>query len=391
MDRINQDRVSRIVPEEYLLNDVGIEKAISEGDIFIQDDLTEDQFQPATLDMRIGKVKVYDKEAIAKNVESWNNRDAKKFDDQPSDEFAKTYDDKKDILIELPPNSFAEVYFHEKIHWNNSIYYVKTDLRSTRGRSSIRLYNNEITKDSDMKYITVRNNNPNIIGLYGNDKFAQLFFHTFKKENSHDGYVVTDEKEAKEIAHDICDGPFKMIGPYIVFTVGDHVMKFKKNIGVIDTRRNYKDEELYDLFKTTKNIPLNFGDAIIAQVMPRLNLPKNVAISLLHNTPYYQNSGLFGPDGSVLSLEHHTANAGWVDPGYSGFVTAHPLEIHPYGQKSKLLHSSYIKSHNIISVKKGDSLVLGKIIKYYYDCKKGYGSKELKSHYQNSIGVGSRS
>jgi len=63
-------------------------------------------------------------------------------------------------------------------------------------------------------------------------------------------------------------------------------------------------------------------------------------------------------------------SAGWVDPGYSGHITAHPIRY----KIPRLL-------------KKGDTFAYGVLYYYPKGVRRKYGEKSLDSHYQNSHGV----
>jgi len=62
------------VERRLLLHGGGIRKAIQAGDIVIDPEVDENQLQPATLDVRIGMVRVYDQDAMAKTAEVQNRR-----------------------------------------------------------------------------------------------------------------------------------------------------------------------------------------------------------------------------------------------------------------------------------------------------------------------------
>lgn len=366
--------ISLIHPAHKLLNDAGIERAIKNGLISVNPRPTSDQVQPATLDLMVGKVKLYDEDVMKKTVLHFSKCFSNDLDAEPTDEFAKIFEDKKDIPIDLPSNSFVEIYLHENVQFSPENYDVEVDLRSSRGKLGFSLQDMFIHKEKDGFYIAVWNKNPNPIRLYGQDKFAQLFFYPKNDKIENNGYVVTNPGEAKDLASMVCKDKVEVLGSYLVFTLGSHILKFRKGLGVIDTREKYSDDFLYDKISTDKPVDILPGEAVITQLNPRLDLPSDVGIKILHKIPFAQTSGSFKPNLNHILLEDHAANAGWVDPGYSGNVTAHPL----YRKWS-------------VRVKKGDNIVFGVFYRYTSNTKRAYGSKGLDSHYQNSDGVGVRS
>jgi len=231
-----------------------------------------------------------------------------------------------------------------------------------------------VKESEEGKYVSLINNNPNPIVLYGQSKFGQLFFYPYDIEKS-DGYIVTDPEEAALIASNICVGDFEMYGPYVLLTVGDKVMKFKKNIGPIDTVKKRAKEEMYDTYGTLDGVILSPRESVICQLYPQLKLPSEIGLQILHYVPaVHSGFGGVGPDPNMLLIDNHSVNAGWVDPGYEGFVTAHPI-------RRKFRDRLY----------KGKPIALGLIYKYDQGVEVPYGSEVLGSHYQGSKGSVSRS
>ena len=208
----------------------------------------------------------------------------------------------------------------------------------------------------------------------GSLSLGNCFFYPHEREKS-DGYIVTDPQEAARIASTICKGNYEMYGPYVLLTVGDKVMRFKKNIGAIDTVKKRAKDEVYDTFDTESSVMLSPGESVISQLHPQLELPADVGLQILHHVPaVHHGIGMIGPDPSLLQIDNHSANAGWVDPGYEGFVTAHPI-------RRKFRDLLY----------KGKPIALGLIYKYDFPVEVPYGSEILGSHYQGSKGSVSRS
>ncbi len=363
-------RISTLVPKLLLLNDNGIEEALKNGSIKVDGKLDADQIQPASLDIRIGRVKLYDHEAMKLTAQHFNQQ--AKFDAEPTDGFAKVTEDAEGNHVDIPTASFVEIFFHESISYDHNKYFTTVDLRSSRGRMGLSLASRLVESSVEGSYVRLWNFNPNTIRLYSNDKFVQLFFHPRSYKVPTDGYVVTDLDEVDSIAKKL--GEIKTYGPYLVFNLGEHLLKFKKDIGVIDTNKKYHDDELYQRYDTSKKVSILPGEAVIAQLAPRLNLPADIGIQLLHKIPYAQNPGFLTPDPSMAFVEGCVVNAGWVDPGYNGNVTAHPL-----------------RRKFPANLANGDAIALGLIYRYTRPVKRPYGSSALKSHYQNSTGDGAKS
>jgi deoxycytidine triphosphate deaminase len=360
---INFDIGLSWLERKLLLHDKGIREAIDRGLIRITPNITPDQIQPGSLDVRIGKVRVYDKESMKLGAMRLNNQAN---DEEPTTEFSKIYPDIKDIKITIPPKSFVEIFFHEKIFYNND-YSIIADLRSSRGRFGLCLADRMVHSENGEQYLRLWNNNPNPIRLYGHDKFAQIFFHTKNEKALHNGYTVINPSELNDLVKEITDRDNITIGPYMMFFVGDNILKFKKKIGVIDTKNIISDEELYDFFDAKKEVKIMPEEASIIQLEPRIKLPANIGLRLLHDIPYALSSGLESQLYlACLISQAHRANAGWVDPGFEGRLTGHPnIRACP------------------IRLKKGDFFALGEINKYFTNVDNPYGSESLNSHYDS--------
>jgi len=381
--------MANFVSQTYL-KDTGIRKAIESGLVKINN-LTEDQFRPATLDLKIRDVRVYDQEVMFKTAEHHNksmmhideaiaeipeNHEHLKKDSlknflmrfsDPTTEFAKYYPAEKDIPIDIPPGAFFEVFVD--IEYDPRLIHLTTDLRSSRARFNFKLNSTIPIFEQGRFYIPIWNNNPNTIRLYGDERFTQLFFQPMKEEG--EGYIVTNPDEAFGIASKICKSKFEMLRSYIIFNMGAEAYKFKENTGLIDTRNKPGNEELYNI--CTPPFTINPGESIIAKLEPELELPDDVGIQILHDIPFLQQQGLTKPDSKQFFIDHHVCNGGWVDPGYKGKVTAHPYQ---YKLSRKLIQ--------------GKPLALGRIIKYKEPVETSYNSDKLDSHYQGSDGTPSR-
>jgi deoxycytidine triphosphate deaminase len=364
---INMNRVARYHPFQgmQVLNDKGIRKALEKGSIRIKPQLRQEQFQPNTLDVRIGKVLLYEPKGIIIPGES----DISVIIDPDDIKPTKVFPDKADKPIVIPPYNFAEIYFHENIEFDPDKYYLDIELRSSRGRNGLRLINGNIERDEngDM-FVGVNNLNVNSVRLYGRDRFAQLFFMGNSQDIEADGHVVQNENEARELCDLISDEKLDLHGIFVKLKVGDRILKYKKR-GTIDSRKKYRESSLFEIYNN-EDVKINVGDVVIVQLAPELHLPDNIGLRLLNTIPYTQKTNLIGPDTSMLFLEHQSVNAGWVDSGYEGFVTAHPRVTKFDGM-----------------LKRGDDVCFGLLYKYKNSVNTKYGSSKLKSNYQGSSNI----
>lgn len=314
-------------PSKGILSDKGIRREIGNGNIQISD-FEDKQIQPSSLDLRIGKVHY-----------------------EPSDKASVIFEDIEDCPINLPPKSSAQIFFHEKIYSN---FPIRIDLRSSRGRLGLEILS------WDKESVSVFNHNPNTIRLYGRTPFAQMFFTPF---NDLDGGVVYNQKEAQRIGKAL---GIPTLGPYALFSLGEHAFRFK-HTGLTDTK-NLKEEDCDKLSTNKLTIPLN--ETTICQLAPRIDLPSDIGIQILHHIPFMQDSGNIHPDPTHLLMERQVCNAGWVDPGYKGNLTAHIRRTKTPGEYTK-----------------GQHLALGVFFKYHQPVERPYGNKDLKNHYYESTGT----
>jgi deoxycytidine triphosphate deaminase len=321
--------VNASFPSPGILSDGGIRREIRNGNIRISE-FEDSQIQPSSLDLRIGKVKIL-------------SRDEREFPDEQG------------IPIDLPSKSISEIYFHENIFTN---FPKRLDLRSSRGRLGLEIIANN--KDS----ILVVNNNPNTIRLYGRTPFAQMIFHSYIDI---DGYVVNGQEEAERIGKAL---GIPTLGPYALFQLGEHAYRFK-HVGTIDTKKPCEDN--YEKLSTA-NLKVPINETFVCQLAPRIDLPADIGIQVLHKIPFLQESGHIKPNPAHFLVEGSVCNAGWVDPGYKGNITAHIRRLKLPG-----------------TYQKGDDLALGVFFKYYQPVERPYGHQDTNNHYSGSAGSTSRS
>ena len=352
-------------PGMPFLNDKGIVECIERG--LIKVDLYENQIQPATLDIRVGRVELYDKESMGQTILEYNSRKSRDADLGPTDEFAKIFPE-SEAPIRIPSQSYLELFIGDDFWYDKPQLFPFADLRSSRGRLHLDIQQH-IVHGEHGPFISLRNENPNDIVLYGKTPFAQLFFSPLRGAIKSNGYVVARPDEARSIANTLSDD-LETSGPVVVFRLGEKALRFKK-IGVIDTRHKYKDDELYETLDTSLGLIQSPVEPLIFSLEPRLKMPADVGIPLLWN--YYamplRTKG-FVPSASIF--DSIQSCAGWIDPGYEGFVTAHPRRL--------LTSKSYHR---------GDIAAFGFLIRYTDPCGRVYGN--CGNHYQGSNGAGFRS
>ena len=362
--------------EDRILSEKGIKEAIAEGKIKIDPSPDEEQFQPSSLDVKVGSARIFDDEVRWRYYEDCKRRetgdprhDMLIREEGIPDSYGKFVPDERDALLRLTHSSVTDIFFHEKITFNPEEYWMSVDLRSSRGRLGLSPRLEIPVRQEDGRYcLEVRSYNPNPLLLYGHSKFAQVFFHPKKSEG--DGYLVNDPREALKIAKKVCEGPFTMDGFFLVLDLGDWIWRCLPGSGEIDTKEN--TNTYYEQIPTHWPLEITNKDSTIAPLVPSVNLPEDIGIRLFHEKHYHasHNERYFFPYDERFDL-----NAGWGDPGYHGNLTAHPRTIH------------YPRI-----------LVRGRPVCYaaFYRYKKNrvgkvYGSETTNSHYQHSEGSISRS
>jgi deoxycytidine triphosphate deaminase len=342
------------VPKLRLLHDAGLREAIKKGHIRITPMPQDDQFQPASLDVRIGRVRVYE------------SAQPTELNPHPKGKLLKTYEGKEGERIIVPEHGVAEIFFHENIEYDDVdiVGYPRYELtfepRSSRGRLHLEP-ERAIREEEGKRYVSLRNESKNDVVLYGQKPFAQVFFHPRTGEKDSDGAVVTDPVEAKDLAGKVLEGEFEMDGVAIQFKPQRSALKLKA-VGTIDTQQKYDEAELYDRVDLPQ--PMNPDDRYVVTLTPEVNLPPDVGIRLLPGSPF---------DLGLSKVDRRSVSAGWADPGYRGALTAHP-----------------IRRRENTTLDPDKPIAYGVLYKYKTPVSRPYGSKALKSRYQGSKGSGSR-
>ena len=365
---------------DNILSDKGIEQALDKHLIKINKNIKDDQLQPASLDVRIGSVRLWDDEAkreenkyFEKQIEKGN------FDAEPGIKFCKHIEYKNGKAFDVPPNAHIEIRILEDIKFDCENIFAFYDLKSSRGRMSFLNYTVPmLDKDEGGYYISLLNKNHNPIRLYCGDKFAQLFFSLNNKDlinKFYHGRLVRNEKEFEEVKNFIKIQPKPMFKDgFLILRIGEKLLKFKRNIEILDTKKQYSNKELYQEIKLNKDYTQKVGEAVIISSRERIELSNKIGLQLHHHFPIHQKSGCTKPDLEFSLIQNNVLNAGWVDPGYCGNVTAHP-----YLYKFPL------------PVRKKELLAFASVYFFPDGTKRGYGSKELGSRYQGSDGTGFKS
>ena len=352
-----------------VLHDAGLKRAMADGKIRVRPEPDDSQIQPASLDIKLGKARVYDARAMARTGTLAAELFAEDIDAEIPTKFAIGYPDEKGLPITIPPGAFVEAFSHNKILFSPDDYEISFDLRSSRGRIHL---SPEIIPgvERNRHYVSFRNESNKTVILYGHDPFAQAFFHPRSADES-SGFIVQDEAMAAKLAGESFQGMPEMFGAYVVFRCGEKALRLRDIVSVIDTRKKYKECELYE----EVSLPFNRStgarprDALVVQLEPVMRLPPNVGLRILHSPPYLQ-----GVSHSTFLLDEQSANAGWIDPGYEGKATAHIMtRIRPP------------------TLQTGMPLAFGVFYYYTTPVDKPYGSEGLNSHYQKSEGAGVRS
>ena len=134
-----------------------------------------------------------------------------------------------------------------------------------------------------------------------------------------DGKIIFDPEEVRAVAKD-CG--VESVGPYLKLNSGNKVLKYK-NIGEIDTRKKYSDEELFEKY----DLPYSLGACkqVIMQSKEVIKVPDDVGVRLLRRLPLSQKHFMTGPDPGAFYPLSCVVNSGWVDSGYKGKITMQPF------------------------------------------------------------------
>lgn len=145
---------------------------------------------------------------------------------------------------------------------------------------------------------------------------------------------------------------------HLVFTSSDTAHSFKKDFGVIDTRKKYSNDDLYDMIDLSRPYHILEDDLLVVKLKEQLKLSDHVGILLELSQSLNKNH-----------IYNHKIGAGWVDPGYEGQVTIHDWS-------------------SIINILKEDDVVMtGTVIYFPEPVGNSYGSGGLGSHYDKNYGI----
>lgn len=353
-----------------LLNDNGIREAVEQGRIRTKQELEDTQFQPNTLDVRVGEVKVYTQQGLAHRFLADGPMRCTDSDLVEPDIIVP---DEKDIPIILPPGCTAEIYIHDEVEASFDDYFIYPDLRSGRGRNGLALYNHLINRDREGRpFLSVMNHNPNPVKLYGRDRFAQLFFYLQRDDLPYDGHVVANAEEALHEARRISED-VEMHGVYVQFKMGSRMKRYKRSIPEIDTRRKYNDDEIFETIDGAV-FQIFPAEVVLLDLQPEISIPNDLGLHLLPSVPYASPVANVStrPELTMpLAMDSHVCNAGWIDSGYPGNgssgITAHPR---------RFVSPTVILKDQIVAY--------GIIMKYHNPVQRSYGSSDLNSTFSNA-------
>lgn len=345
----------------------------------------EKQFQPASLDWRIGAVEIFNEDTIDKNQLEYFSLLSKLYNaDISSEEFVNSIDDfvdscerdirllDKDESFIIEPGQQAMIYSLEQFEIPNWLS-MSSELRSSNGRRGLSPVDGLIQNLSydGRVQMSVVNKNPNPLRFYGGDRFAQLFFgveNDFSYVSSNTG-IVKDMHNSQIMdedgIYDLINQGLLEVSPDIViknnqlvFTSSDTAFSFKNNFGVIDTREKYSNDDLYDVVDISEPYKIFGNDLFVVKLKEQLKLSNQVGILLELSQSLNKNQ-----------LCNHMVGAGWVDPGYDGQVTIHDW------------------SNHINMLKEDDVVMTGTVIYFPKPVGNSYGSLSLESHYNKKVSI----
>ncbi len=403
-----------------MLTDNQIRRLIQDDVVNITPSPEENQFQPASLDWRIGAVEIFDNKTISSNVLKNNihnkaflkNLKGKKWLDfiESQHIFADNCDKNirplnKDESFIIEPGQQADIYSFEQFKIPEGLFLL-SELRSSNGRrglSPVDGYTQNLLYEGRVK-MSVVNKNPNSLKFYRGDRFAQLFFEVTDKfryipmnsltgiddysllnryNTSFDSVAITSEDipsaqlMGKEGINDLISKGLLEVSPevkihnnQIVFTCSDTASSFKKNFGIIDTYEDYDDNVLYDKIDLSRGHMLKGDDLLVVKLEQYLKLSNHVGILLKLSHPlndnYQHKDEAHSYSVNDNYLFNHKVGAGWIDPGYEGQVTMHDWT-------------------NLINLlREGDVVMTGTVYYFPEPVGNSYGSGKLGSHYVNN-------
>lgn len=374
-----------IIPK-YPLHDRGIQRLIKEEKLKITPFPAEEQFQPATLDVRVGDVAVYDDEVRRAAASALNEQhehilrtagnDMRKayaaIVDLEPECSPKRYAAGNDALI--PSGALAEITLEERIFLDDR-YYVEPELRSSRGRAHFEIQRFEYLGDGAYR-LSVTNPNPNAIIVPGSSKFAQLFVNAKEPSTPHDGKILSDPYAITKALPDLADKQLVTSEGHLIFRLGKQALRFNTFGAALHLDTLPAKDELYTTIDLTKGYVQQPGEALVVQLEPGIKLPAHIGVLLMKRMPFAQPQGRTNPFYDRQMTDRTQIKAGWIDPGFPALdkaattVTAHPYRA---GLPSLL--------------KTGQPFAVGLVYQYNTPVNHPYGSERLNSHYSGTKGL----
>ena len=376
---LDMERLSYTVPRLKYLHDAGMHEAIRRGGIVVSP-LRDAAVQPASLDVSVGTVRIYDAASHDRLLTAQKRHLFSLGDDLLLARYATRLPLVGGDAITLPQKTYIEIFLDERVSWDDS-FDVQVTLRSSRARLGLRLENARLMQGDTLQgeeqpgedgwYVGLRNFNVNPIVLHRGTPFAQLFFRPRTQAwDTYAGNVVTDPEAVARIAETLSPN-LETHGPYVLFRAGERSWTYRRS-GAIDTAGKTPADAIEEHDKEPAT--LGMFESGIVTLDPEIRVPANIGIRLLSTLPYAQTPFLTRPDATLAGLESMVVNGEWVDPGYNGHVTAHPV---PYNSPRTIIP--------------GMPFCVGLLIEYPSAAQRAYGDSALGSHYQGSKGDVARS
>ena len=372
--------------ETYPLHDGGLQRLLQEQKLSLDPFPKPGQFQPATLDVRVGSAEVYDAVTIDKaqrELEAKRNALIKKANgdmrkiyfeltELESTDAPIRYDAGSDLLI--PHLASANITLEETIKLDYD-YHLEAELRSSRGRAHFELKQcNDL--GSGRYQLSIHNPNPNDLIIPATSKFAQLFIYANKKETPHDGRTLNDPDEVAALFPGFAKQNLITPEGYLVFKVGQEALRFNTFREPLHLDHMPPKEELYTTINLEKGYVHRPGEALVVQLDPAIKLPADVGVLLKENIPIANPRNLTGPFFNPYVTDSIKVKAGWIDPGFPALDKG-PATVTGHAYNRSIPHL----------LQTGMIFAFGIVYKYDTPVNNPYGSEHLGSHYSNVKGL----
>ncbi len=357
--------------DRYVLSDRGIKQAIKEGLLKFDPVLTDEQIQPASVDLFFEKLGDY---------EEIGHISLNKI---------------------LKADTLSKGYVHDVIT-TQSVYIEPSIISAVELRSSLRRLGCYVyiptllggfglgTMDDGFKAgIEVVNPSSIDIKLHKGDKIAQVMF-TYdapsKEEmENEDVFFIKDKEEYKKFLEldrgymiKSTERARKLANKgYFSVSTGENFIKGFLKVHASKEAFVFK-EDLEVEFGNTKNLEsllepvslpykLKPKEHLVVNTRENLDLSDKIGIQF-YNVPLPVNSKEFFSNRFSYDKDLRRISDGWVDPGYKGAFSRQPKTYYDKG----------------FTIKEGDVLGYGLLVYFPNGVERKYGSEGLNSHYQNA-------